>query len=358
MNTRIATILAAEDLGEAGTKTIDINIKDIISRITIMFQATNVAEAMASHPAGNITKIELVDGSDVLFSLNGHQAQAINFYDREIQPYSYIDNIATHNQRALFGLDFGRFLYDKIMAFDPTKFTNPQLKITWDEDVCEVDATVNSCIVRAHIFDELVPTPAGFFMTKEVYSYTVAETGYEYIDLPTDFITQQIFIRSQLDAEPFAAILDEFKLSEDNDRRIPLDLTVLEIMREVIEQWGYVLEHAYLKGVDSATAFYAMPSDIGHPVRAPYGAADAGAIWSADGGKFYYIGTSAAINHKALIYGVLPHATMPILPKPGIEIADWFDVTKLGSLKLRIKDSAPSATTPSAQVITKQYRTY
>ena len=144
MNTRIASILAAEDLGETGTKTIDINIKDIISRITIMFEATNVSEDMASHPAGNVTKIELVDGSDVLYSLNGHQAQAVNFYDRDIQPYSYIDNIAGHKQRAVFGIDFGRFLYDQGLAFDPTKFTNPQLKISWDEDVCEVDAVVNN----------------------------------------------------------------------------------------------------------------------------------------------------------------------------------------------------------------------
>jgi len=359
MNTRIASILAAEDLGEAGTKTIDINIKDVISRISIMFKATNVSEDMASHPAGNVTKIELVDGSDVLFSLNGHQAQAVNFYDRGIQPYSYIDNIAAHNQSAVFSLDFGRFLYDQGLAFDPTKFTNPQLKITWDEDVCEVDATVNSCSILAHIFDELVPTPTGFFMTKEVYSYTVAETGYEYIDLPTDYITQQIFIRSQLSEEVFDNILDEIKLSEDNDKRIPLDLTVNEIIRNVIEEYGYLLEHAYLNGIATTTgSFYGMPTIIGHPVSAPYGAADVSTVYTHDGGKYRYYGTSASINHKVLIYGFLPHATMPILPRPGKEIVDWWDVTKIGSLKLRIKDSAPSATTPSAQVMTKQFRTY
>jgi len=358
MNTRIADILASEDLGEAGTKTIDINIKDIISRISIMFQATNVADAMGAHPAANVSKIELVDGSDVLFSLNGHQAQAVNFYDRDIQPYSYIDNIIGHKQSAVFSLDFGRFLYDQAIAFDPTKFTNPQLKITWDEDACEVDAVVNACSIKAHIFDELVPTPPGFFMTKEVYSYTVAETGYEYIDLPTDHIIQQIFLRSQLAENEFTTILDEIRLSEDNDKRVPIDLTIQEILREVIEQWGYILEHAYLHGSVDAEAFYSMATSIGHAVTAPYGAIDASTIYTHDGGKFQYINTTATTNQKALIYGVLPHATMPILPKPGKEIVDWWDVTKLGSLRLRIKDSAPSGTTPSAQVVTKQYRPY
>lgn len=354
----MATILAQEDLGAAGTKTIDIGIRDILSRITIIFRATNVSEVMGAHPAANISKIELVDGSDVLFSLSGHQAQAVNFYQRVMKPYSYIDTIAAHMNTVVFGIDFGRFLYDPNIAFDPTKFTNPQLKITWDEDACEVDCTVSTCEVRAHIFDEFVPTPTGFLMTKEVYSYLVQTTGYEYIDLPTDFITEQIYIKCLLAEYTFASLIDEIKLSEDNDRRVPLDLTFHEILRDVLEQWGYVIEHAYLNGSASTAALYAMPSDIGYALKEAYGAADAGAIWTLDGGLFNYIGTSAAINYKALIYGALPHGVVPLLPKPGKEIADWFDVTKLGSLKLRIKDGAHSADVATAEIITTQYRPY
>ena len=358
MNTRRATILSKEDLGTSGTKVIDLNILDVISRIMVIFKAKNGADGISAHPAANVTKIELVDGSDILFSLSGLQAQGVNFYDRIKKPYSYIDTIDTHWNTAAFNIDFGRYLYDKAIAFDPKKFTNPQLKITWDETVCQTSAVDNYCMVVADIFDQLVPTPEGFMMTKEIYNYTVAETGYEYIDLPTDYITQQIFLKTLLAENTFTTIIDEVKLSEDNDKRIPLDTEITDHLLYVLEQWGYVIEHAYLKAATSATAFYAMPSDIGHPVSAPYGAADASAIWTLDGGKFSYIGTSDAINHKALVYGCLPHGVMPLLPKPGGEIADWFDVTKLGSLKLRIKDSAPSATTPSAQVITKQYRTY
>jgi len=358
MNTRIATILASEDIGEAGTKTIDINLRDIISRIVIVFRAVNVAETMGAHPAANVSKIELVDGSDVLFSLSGHQAQALNFYDRQKKPFNYITNIATHGNIAAFGIDFGRFLYDPVMAFDPNKFTNPQLKITWDEDACEVDATENTCLVRAYIFDELVPTPTGFFMTKEIYSYLVQTTGYEYIDLPTDFITKQIYVKCLLAEYTFSSLLDAIRLSEDNDRRVPVDMTVNELVRDSLDQWDYVEEFAYLNGVTAATPFYAMPSDIGYALEAPYGAIDASAIWCNDGGLWYYIGTAAGINHKAIVRGALPHGTLPILPKPGNEIPDWFDVTKLGSLKLRIKDGAHSADVATAEIITTQYRTY
>lgn len=358
MNTRVATILAQEDLGASGTKTIDINIKDIISRIIVIFKAQNGADHIQAHPAANVSKIELVDGSDVLFSLSGHQAQAVNFYDRIMKPYSYIDTIDTHWNTAAFSLDFGRFLHDKGIAFDPTKFTNPQLKITWAETACQANAVNSYCIVLADIFDELAPTPEGFLMTKEIYNYTVAETGYEYIDLPTDYITQQIFVRTLLAENTFTTIIDELKLSEDNDKRIPLDLTVTDLMRTVLEQWGYIIEHAYLMESTSVQAFYGMPSDIGYVVASEYGTVGPCAGWTLDGGKFNYIGTGASSKLKALVYGCLPHGAIPLLPKPGPEIADWWDVTKLGSLKLRIKDSAPSSTTPSAQVVTKQYRTY
>jgi len=358
MNTRIATILAQEDIGEAGTKTIEINLRDIISRMTIILRTTNVAEIMGAHPAANITKIELVDGSDVLFSLNGHQAQAVNFYQRDKKPYNYIDNIAGHVHTAVFGLDFGRFLYDPMLAFDPNKFINPQLKITWDEDLCQAGTLVNTCEVRAHIFDELVPTPTGFFMTKEIYSYLVQTTGYEYIDLPTDFITQQIYVKCLLSLYTFCSLLDQFRLSEDNDRRVPVDMTVSEFLRETLEQWGYVIEHAYLNGIDHEEYFFCMPSDIGYALQSPYMDNDTSTIWSSDGGTFTYKGTSTNVNHKAIVYGALPHAVMPLLPKPRNEIVDWYDVTKLGSLKLRIKDGAHSADVATAQVITTQYRTY
>jgi len=186
----------------------------------------------------------------------------------------------------------------------------------------------------------------------------VQTTGYEYIDLPTDHITQQIYVKCLYATRPFADLLSEFKLSEDNDKRIPLDIPVDPLLNEVIEQWGLVMETAYLTGVTGVTAFYAMPSDIGYGVYAPYGAADAGTVWSTDGGQWQYLGTSTGIHHKALLFGALPHGVMPMLPKPGKEIADWYDVTKLGSLRLRTKDAASTADVATAEIITTQYRPY
>lgn len=358
MRTRVATILAAEDLGASGTKIIDINIKDVISRITVNFFSTNGGTTIAAHPAANIEKIEVVDGSDVLFSLSGFQTQGINFYDHGGKvPYTSLRTYAS-GQRAIFSIDFGRFLYDPLLAFDPKKFTNPQLKITWDETNAQADTTENECEVLAHIFDEFVPEPGGFLMTKEIYSYTVGTTGYEYIDMPTDYITQQIFAKAFLAPYGMTSIFDAFKLSEDNDKRIPLDLSSDELERIAFETYGFVKEHVKCNAAAGVVNFFGMPTDSGFANGSVEGGYEDLAAWSQGGGQYAIDNVTGANRARVTMIGNCPHGVIPLLPKPGLEIADWYDVTKLGSLKLRIDDSAPAADTYTGEVMVKQYRPY
>ena len=358
MNTRVATIMAASDLGASGTKIIDINIKDIISRITIKFDATNADTTLIAHPAANVEKIELVDGSDVLFSLTGHQAQALNFYDRNGRvPFTGL-RIYAGNQEANFGMDFGRFLFDPVLAFDPKKFTNPQLKITFDRTKANAACVTSECEVLADIFDEDPPTPSGFLVSKEIYSYTVGTTGYEYIDMPTDYITRQIFAKSFLAPYGITASLDAFKLSEDNDKRIPLDLSSFDLEQRAFEAYGFVSEH--IKGVSAEPGiyFYGMPTDSAFGVVSAEETLTDVMITSVGGGHYRFSGEAAAWRGRGLTMGNCPHGVLPLLPKPGPEIADWYDVTKLGSLKLRIDDDAEAADTYTGEIMIEQYRPY
>ena len=90
MNYRIASMLASESATVPATKTIDIDLNKPISRITIQMKGTNSTSVPTAHPAKMLTKIELVDGSNVLYSLNGLQAQAINFYESGKLPLGLI----------------------------------------------------------------------------------------------------------------------------------------------------------------------------------------------------------------------------------------------------------------------------
>lgn len=358
MRTRVATILAAQDLGASGTKIIDLNIKDVISRITVNFYAVNGDTTIAAHPAANIEKIELVDGSDVLFSLTGFQTQGMNFYNRDGKiPYTSLRTYAS-GQRALFGMDFGRYLYDKVLGFDPKKFTNPQLKITFDRTNANAACVTSECEVLANIFDELVPTPTGFLMSKEIYSYTVGTTGYEYIDLPTDYVTRQIFAKAFLAPYGMTSILDAFKLSEDNDKKIPLDISSDELERIAFETFGFVKEHAKLNAAAGVANFFGMPTDgcfANGSVEGGYGDLS---VFSQGGGQFACDNVAGALRGRVTLIGNCPHGVVPLLPKPGPEIEDWYDVTKLGSLRLRVDDSAPAADTYTGEVMINQYRPY
>ena len=359
MKYRTTTILAPEDqTNGAGTKTIDIDVIDPISRIEIKFRAQNGAAGNSDHPAANITKIELVDGANVLFSLTGKEAQAVNFYNRGIMPAGGIDTINDHWNTAYFSIDFGRYLWDTDLALVPEKFGNLQLKITYDEDVCQTSADANYLSVYAFCFDEKTVSPRGFLMTKELREYTGAAGAYESTDVPTDYIIKQIYVFGRYATNTFCTQIDEIRLSEEHLKRIVVDLSSAEFLYWTLERYGRTVEHAYLMGVTSATYFYAAPSDSGYALMSGYGADAYNCAYTHDGGKFGYNTNSATVNGKAIISGVFPHGACPILFYNDKNIDDWYDVRAKKNIELRIKAGASYSTSGNIQIVTEQLRTY
>ncbi|MBA7624094.1 hypothetical protein ES703_31498 [subsurface metagenome] len=358
MNYRLAKLLSPEDLGAAGTKVIDINVADVISRIDLIFRTKNAANSFIDHPAANITKIELVDGSDVLFSLTGREAQALNFYDRR-QP---VDNHMTGSNgewmRAVFGLDFGKYLYDPDLAFDPAKFTNPQLKITFDQDVASAGAGDNYLTVLAHLFDELKPTPTGFLMSKQVYSYTPGANSYEYIDLPTDHPMRKLLIGSHQEARTFTQMVTELKLSEDNDKRVPFDMTGDELFYLMKQIYPEYIENVYMAIDTSDTEFRVTPGDDAVIVGQQVSMHDGLYVLFGNGGLATGKKESTKETTYMLCKGYIPHGVVSIPFGKADDPADWYDVTKVGALTLRLKAGPSLLTTPTAQVITQQLRRY
>ena len=107
MKYRTATLMAEADQTDgAGTKVIDINIQDIISRIVIYWKITKSVSYMMSYCHTDITKIELIDGSEVLHSLNGGQNQALCIYDRKIGSMNHGQYIGANSQRSFYAIDF------------------------------------------------------------------------------------------------------------------------------------------------------------------------------------------------------------------------------------------------------------
>jgi len=346
MNYRIATVLAKEDASTAKTKTIDLTLRDIVSRIIIRMRATNAATRaeLLAHPAKLVSKIELVDGSNVLFALNGYEAQALNYYDQLVTPDTEIQDSENAENFCTYCMDFGRFLYDPLLAFDPKKFINPQLKITHNYRAVDADAAAGNLEVFAHIFDEKEVAPTGFLMSKQVQTYDSAAATYEYVDLPTDYPIRKLLIRAYLEGKAFDSEISEFKLSEDSDRRIPIDTLLEPHMRDLCGSFPPIIEHWLVRAQAASTAIFGMPTywpmlnGLGH-------AADDlrrdGSLLEAD--KIGILATAAQDFPSAgSIVGYIPHQVVSFNFGLQNDLADWYDVTKLGSLRARLKGTTGS----------------
>ena len=359
MRYRTATLLSAIDVDAAGTKVIDINVKDIVSRIIIRWQVTKTVSYMMSYAHRDITKIELVDGSEVLHSLNGGQNQALCIYDRRCPTLLEGGIIGANAQISYFGIDFGRFLFDPLLAFDPKRFLNPQLKITYDENVSDTGVTANELEIWAECFDERAVSPMGFLSANELYNYTPAASGvYEYIQLPTDRVIRKMLIQGyKADAEPWYQVSDA-KLDEDNDKRIPFDWNLEKyfqvrkgidpmVMDSIATQVSIAAHDYYLTPTDYWAGLMGASSAAAGPPYVTYvGAGGVFAVSSAAGSEF-----------NGVSHGWLPNHCFQFPFGDDQDTEDWYDVTKVGSLRLRLKSGAGYASS-AIGVVLQQLRKY
>jgi len=358
MKYRNATLLTSESIATAATKVIDISVKDVISRIAIQVKATNNGAAPTAHPATILSKIELVDGSDVLFSLSGKECMAMEFYDTKNTPFGincYLNDVMNI---MVYNINFGRHLYDPILAFDPKKFMNPQLKITHNLASGGSSPDAATLRVSADVFDEREVSPIGFLMNKEPYSYSLTSSGYEYIDLPTDHILRGLMILSLSASKQPYEQYNEIKISEDNDKRIPIDSSTSDLVKYFANLYGKINESVYGAALTTTRDFYIMST---YEVMAAAAATGFAASYIkselAYGGNIDIRG-SAAANFMANITGFCPFGGLYLPFGDPKDPDDWYDTTKVGNLQLRIKGGSSVGSGSTCQVVTQQLRKY
>ncbi len=357
MNYRHAEIMAATDLGGSGTKIIGIDIVDVISRITVVFRPVGGSVTILGHPALSVQKVELIDGSDVLHSLTGKQMQALNIFSASDPIVQEVDYRVGGTPMMYFNLDFGRWLWDTELAFDPKRFVNPQLKITFDENAYDASVSGHSFMVFGHVFDEKVPSPMGFLLSKEIKSYTGANNGYEYTSLPTDYPLRKLILQGELAGSGVRGIIETIRLAEDNDKRIPIDGDIHALRSFLDPMVPDAIDIIRATVATGSTTLYCTAHNLASVVQSvdtPDVVPSSGAC---SGGRFWAEMESAAGNVQFNIRGKNPHGCICIPFGYQGDLNDWYDVTKLGSLKLRIK-GAGTADSGTTNIITQQLRRY
>lgn len=358
MNYRLSQILAAESIATAGTKTIDIDLTDPISRLLIRVDLTNNGSTPTGHPAAALTKIELVDGSNVLFSASGFGAKAVDLYDMGFRADDILDWTDNSWVTALIGINFGRYLYDEQFGFDPVRFRNPQLKISHNYALggCTPDAA--NMRIWADCFDGKKPSFAGMLMTKEHYSYTLVSSGVTYVDLPTDYPIRKLVVMSRAADKRAQDQFYQLKLSEEFDKKIILDEYTEQLEELAASIYGRFTE--YICGYTDPTGrtFYITPTSESHGSLMA-GAAASITVWETykNGGKLL-VGITAGGFFEGDVSGFTPHGAVPILFGKQNDPADWWDVTALKNARLKITAGSSVLAASTCQVITQQLKRY
>lgn len=363
MNYRLAELFAETAYTADKTVPIEIDIVDPISEILVNVNTLNngVNTAPTAHFAAGVTKIELIDGSDVLYSLDGYQAQALDYYDRGNfrSPWQvYLDNNYGELQ---IGMNFGRYLWDRELAFDPSKFTNPKLNITLDVGAGGIASDGMKLKVLAAIFDERTVAPRGFLMNKEIKEYTRVASSHEYTDMPTDYPYRRMFVQSLRAGKEPGTLLNEIKLSENGDKKIPFNnCSFGDILRMIASQRPPIRE-AIMQNINTSQTYgYCIPTTrVFGQVTDWHETTEITntAFYNGDGGRYELI-SDVAGEAQVFVEGYLPHGVYEIpfgLPN---EISDWYDVTRLKGLKADILTGSEAVDSETVNIFLQQYRSY
>jgi hypothetical protein len=358
LNYRHATLSALETLPTAsGVKSIDIDIADIISRINIQLRLKNNGSTQTGHGAAALTKVEVVDGSDVLYSTDGYCGRAIDYYGVGKLPYDIADYVDDEDFELGFNIHFGRHLFDELLALDPKKFSNPQLKISFNRALGGSSPDAATLTVEADVFDEKAVMPKGFLMTKEIQRKTPSASAHEYIELPTDYVYRQIMLKALYPTKNPHEIYSNIKLTEDVDKRVPLNHLATDLFHIVNAQLQPIEERIRGWAITAGSNVYSAITLEGLPVGVGNTATATQVTCSQlFGGRFTaYLSTNSFYNIVAT--GFAPHGalSLPICKKDMIE--DFYDATKLKSLKLDVTYGSSPGTADLVTVV-QQLRKY
>jgi len=355
---RLATILASKDVSTAGTETIDINIQKPISRIVIEYKGTNNGATPTAHGAKMVSKIELVDGSDVLYSCSGIESQAVTYYGTGRLPFMVNEYRNDVMNIQTFELNFGRWLYDPELALLPTKFKNLQLKITHNKANGGSSPDAGNLRVFADVFDEKAVSPRGFLMTKEFYTYSLTSSAHEFIDLPTDYPYRLLIVQSLAAGKQPWEQYNKIKLSINNDEAVPINNESTSDLLKLWRPTEPIVEEICGTGTGSAVTHYVTFTFETYVTLLGFDAATTTNYCNQSYGGTAAIAFDSAEHFQGHVTGLAPHGALALQLWDKDDIGGFFQAQRYGSIRLDITAGSSVGSNSTCEIVIQQLRTY
>lgn len=354
-------------LDDSGTKPIEIKTRDPLSAIRLEFKGTNGASNNKSNRMDDvITKVELVDGSDVLYSLNMKNGQAQQFFNTKQTPFIRIEERGGGSTREEMLMMFGPKLNDLDYWLDLTQFTSPSLKITTDEDAVRAIAadgfatTTFKVTITLHVIEEGARPSQGFLMCKEIYSFTSGTSGDEHISLPMDYPIAGILLRAYVAGNDINENISQFKLSCDAGKYIPIDKKVGDICTINENDYGIVQIRAQLDRKNGETVLHPINKEPVAMLLGDESLLVLSAIyqWSGQFDLSVYDNAGAAVTAerwiRTIIQGTCLHSATYVALGIHDQVDTYFDPKEWNDVELILTQAAAA----TVEVCLQQLRTY
>ncbi len=362
MKYRLNEIMGKTTYTADKTEVINIDQADPISELIIALTVNaSAAGSMTLHPTACLSKIELMDGSKPLVSLKGLQAEAIDWYTHKaFRPGNY--NIALNGNSMVryIGINFGRYLWDPQYAFDPKKYTNPQLKLTLDINGGGLTATSDTLAVFANSFDRKAISPVGFMSCIDVADKPLAASGHIYYDLPVDLALRRMFYRVQQAGLEPNQMITNLRLGENGYKTIPFDLSTEDIVAMIAAEYPEVAEEYFFATTTSNRYLMITPSSRVTAWGTPWGAtaiANSLTLYDGDGGRLKTI-DSTGVNAMIGVKGQHPHCMWQIPFGDLKDPTDWYEMEGLTKLQLDVTTASGAAATDIGELVVEQVVRY
>lgn len=349
---------------DKSTKTIDLDIVDPVSALGFEFEATNGTTNNKANPLPFVvTKIEIVDGSDVLAGLSFPQMQALKFYKDGKQPQLRETEDASSVQVMGTSLLFGRRLWDKDYALDLTKFGNPQLKISWD--LTNIRAVNAATAFATGTFKlsawakvmEGQPAPGKYLMQKEIESWTGATSGDKRHVLPVDHPYRMLMLRLYSRGSDVDECITKLRLTCDTDKFIPFERFTKQLDAEMAQLFGNVLVWKKLSAGHGTTVWFEVNKEPQLNMQVPVLGYNASYGWCWSGNAALLVanasGSADTTERRidALIEGHALHHTLPI-PMGDLDKPDtWFDPSGYKKIELVATEAVASVNSIVAEQV-------
>lgn len=355
-----------DDLGTSGTKIYNLDYADIISGIDLDFGGTNGATSNKNSPIERcVSKIEIVDGGEVLWSLPGDVAYALFAQEHGAPGDDYYSECPSDTPYVSIPIRFGRELYDPVLGFSPRNFRNPQLKVTFDE------ATVNTAGATGFVSDSIhlsiivrlmeeAAAPGGFLMCKDIKQFTSLASGDDITEMPTDHPYRLLIVRAYEAGTDLRGTITNLKLSCDGGKFIPFDMSSGNIVSKMAEMFPLCSRGNYCRADNGDVVQTWMGIDLAQAIHARTASriVSAGAFWPGQTTVACYTDAGVAaddVDAHLIVHGYCPHNTV-LVPFGRLSVMEeFFNAPSYGTVKLYLTQGDADA---EVNVAVQQYRRY